>query len=56
LKIITGRGAHSFNHIGVLKPAIKKELVEDGWAVRGWDAGLIVHGKRPGRSYIYAEL
>lgn len=45
LKIITGRGAHSVNQISVLKPAIRKELVEDGWAVSGWDGGLIVRGR-----------
>lgn len=50
LKIITGRGAHSVNHVSVLKPAIKKELVEDGWAVGGWDGGLIVRGRHSGRS------
>ena len=46
LEIITGRGTHSVNKIGVLKPAIKKALVEEGWSVGSWDGGLIVHGKR----------
>lgn len=46
LKIITGRGAHSANQISVLKPAIRKALVEGGWSVTAWDAGLIVNGRR----------
>ncbi|KAF9564232.1 hypothetical protein CPC08DRAFT_721095 [Agrocybe pediades] len=32
LKIITGRGSHSLNQVSVLKPAIRKALVEDGWS------------------------
>ncbi|KAF8074682.1 hypothetical protein FPV67DRAFT_1777505 [Lyophyllum atratum] len=46
LKIITGRGSHSANQVSVLKPAIKKALVQDGWVVGGWDGGLVVRGKR----------
>ncbi|KAJ3986261.1 hypothetical protein F5890DRAFT_1504689 [Lentinula detonsa] len=46
LKIITGRGTHSTNQISVLKPALRKALVEDGWSVSTWDGGLIVRGKR----------
>ncbi|KAF9054648.1 hypothetical protein BJ165DRAFT_1399829 [Panaeolus papilionaceus] len=42
MKIITGRGSHSVNNVSVLKPAIKKALMEDGWAVAMWDAGLVV--------------
>ncbi|KAH9479696.1 Smr domain-containing protein [Psilocybe cubensis] len=42
LKIITGRGSHSHNQISVLKPAVRKALVEDGWTVGSWDGGLIV--------------
>ncbi|KAJ2917107.1 hypothetical protein MD484_g3278, partial [Candolleomyces efflorescens] len=42
LKIVTGRGSHSANGISVLKPALKKRLVEDGWNVGAWDAGLVV--------------
>ncbi|EMD39160.1 hypothetical protein CERSUDRAFT_93203 [Gelatoporia subvermispora B] len=45
LKIITGRGNHSVNGIGVLSPAVKNALVEDGWLVGTWDAGLVVRGK-----------
>ncbi|KAJ8095084.1 hypothetical protein PM082_010303 [Marasmius tenuissimus] len=46
LKIITGRGNHSAGQVSVLKPAVRKALVEDGWVVSSWDAGLIVKGKR----------
>ncbi|KAJ3809692.1 hypothetical protein F5876DRAFT_43344, partial [Lentinula aff. lateritia] len=46
LKIITGRGTHSANNVSVLKPALRKALVEDGWLVSTWDGGLIVRGKR----------
>ncbi|KAK0497351.1 hypothetical protein EDD18DRAFT_1352195 [Armillaria luteobubalina] len=50
LKIITGRGSHSVNQVSVLKPAIRTALIEDGWAVSSWDAGLIVRGRRAGTS------
>ncbi|KAH6916305.1 hypothetical protein BKA70DRAFT_1255301 [Coprinopsis sp. MPI-PUGE-AT-0042] len=46
LKIITGRGSHSVNQTSVLKPALKKRLVEDGWVVGMWEAGLVVRGRR----------
>ncbi|KAF5384627.1 hypothetical protein D9757_007513 [Collybiopsis confluens] len=46
LKVITGRGTHSANQISILKPALQKALVEEGWAVSTWDGGLIVRGKR----------
>ncbi len=46
LKIITGRGAHSVNQVAVLKPALKKSLVQEGWDVGSWEAGLIVRGRR----------
>ncbi|KAJ7574384.1 hypothetical protein C8J56DRAFT_839162 [Mycena floridula] len=48
LKIITGRGAHSANQTSVLKPAVKRALLDDGWTVSTWDAGLIVRAKRRG--------
>ncbi|KAJ4479685.1 hypothetical protein C8J55DRAFT_560838 [Lentinula edodes] len=35
------RGTHSANQISVLKPALRKALVEDGWLVSTWDGGLI---------------
>ncbi|TFK63253.1 hypothetical protein BDN72DRAFT_902557 [Pluteus cervinus] len=46
LKIITGRGTHSVNQVAVLKPALKKSLVQDGWDVGSWEAGLVVRGRR----------
>jgi len=46
LKIITGKGSHSLNQVSVLKPAIRKALVEDGWVVGTWDGGLIVNRRR----------
>jgi len=44
LRIITGRGAHSSNGIGVLRPALKNRLTELGWHVSLLDGGLVVHG------------
>lgn len=41
-KIITGRGNHSIGGASVLKPALKKRLSEEGYAVKAWDAGLVV--------------
>jgi hypothetical protein len=46
LKIITGRGTHSVGHVSVLKPALRKALVEDGWNITSWDGGLVVRGKK----------
>ncbi|KAL0565362.1 hypothetical protein V5O48_016662 [Marasmius crinis-equi] len=46
LKIITGRGTHSAGQVSVLKPAVRKALVEEGWVVSSWDAGLVVKGRR----------
>ncbi|KAF4593134.1 hypothetical protein EYR38_008844 [Pleurotus pulmonarius] len=46
LRIITGRGNHSVNQVGVLKPAIRKKLQQEHWDVRGWDGGLVVLGKK----------
>ncbi|KAI0083956.1 hypothetical protein BDY19DRAFT_974898 [Irpex rosettiformis] len=45
LKIITGRGLHSTSGVGVLGPAVKNALVEDGWNVDRWTGGLVVRGK-----------
>ncbi|KAI9573873.1 hypothetical protein HD554DRAFT_563820 [Boletus coccyginus] len=45
LRIITGRGTHSANGIGVLKPAVRNALVRDGWNVGVWDGGLVVRGR-----------
>ncbi|TDL24102.1 hypothetical protein BD410DRAFT_786798 [Rickenella mellea] len=45
LTIITGRGSHSSNRVGVLGPAVKNVLDAEGWVVSKWDGGLVVRGK-----------
>jgi len=45
LKIITGKGRHSAGRVGVLKPALQNALIEDGWLVSAWDAGLVVRNR-----------
>src|SRR5882762_1189706 len=40
LTIITGRGIHSVNGVGVLRPAVRIALEEDGWYIGAWDGGL----------------
>ena len=50
LRIITGRGTHSANGVGVLGPAVKSALEEDGWNVRKYDGGLVVSGRNAWRS------
>ena len=45
LKVITGRGNHSANRVGVLGPAIHAALVEEGWNVSKWDGGLVVRDR-----------
>ncbi|KAF9266785.1 hypothetical protein L218DRAFT_750549 [Marasmius fiardii PR-910] len=45
VKIITGRGTHSRGRISVLKPAVKKALVDRGWVVSEWEGGLVVRGR-----------
>lgn len=45
LRLITGVGRHSLNKAGLLAPALIKQLSQDGWDVRRFDAGLTVHGK-----------
>ncbi|KZT09857.1 uncharacterized protein LAESUDRAFT_673470, partial [Laetiporus sulphureus 93-53] len=42
LRVITGRGTHSVNGVGVLGPAIKNALQQDGWVVASFDGGLVV--------------
>ncbi|KAF6753092.1 hypothetical protein DFP72DRAFT_903315 [Ephemerocybe angulata] len=42
LRIVTGRGSHSVGGQSVLKPAVRKRLVAEGYTVRGWEAGLVV--------------
>ncbi|KAI0311360.1 hypothetical protein OF83DRAFT_1295445 [Amylostereum chailletii] len=46
LKIITGRGNHSHQGKGVLLPAIKAALVQEGWNVSTFDAGLVRRSHR----------
>jgi len=46
LKIITGRGNHSTNQIGVLGPAVREMLIREGYSVSKWDGGLVVKGLR----------
>lgn len=48
LRIITGRGTHSVNHVSVLKPKIREALGKDGWSVGVWQGGLIVRGRKGG--------
>lgn len=45
LQIVTGRGTHSANGVGVLRPALKNKLTELGWDVSLFHAGLVVHGQ-----------
>ncbi|KIP02736.1 hypothetical protein PHLGIDRAFT_32083 [Phlebiopsis gigantea 11061_1 CR5-6] len=45
LKIITGRGKHSTNGVGVLGPAVSNALHEAGWNVAKFDGGLTVRGR-----------
>ena len=44
VRIITGRGKHSVNGVGVLGPAVRNALTSDGWIVDTVDGGLIVRG------------
>ncbi|PIL25160.1 hypothetical protein GSI_13049 [Ganoderma sinense ZZ0214-1] len=44
VKIITGRGKHSVNGVGVLGPAVRNALTSDGWIVDTVDGGLIARG------------
>ncbi|KAH9943824.1 hypothetical protein B0H21DRAFT_747733 [Amylocystis lapponica] len=50
LYIITGRGKHSVNGVGVLGPAVKSALADEGWTVGKWDGGLIVRGRAAWRT------
>lgn len=45
LTIVTGRGSHSVNGVGVLAPAVRKALEAEGWNVGRWAAGLMVRGR-----------
>ncbi|KAH9940867.1 uncharacterized protein BXZ73DRAFT_42487 [Epithele typhae] len=44
LRIITGRGSHSRNGVGVLGPAVKNALIADGWSIIAIEGGLVVEG------------
>ncbi|KAI0369136.1 Smr-domain-containing protein [Pilatotrama ljubarskyi] len=45
LRLITGRGNHSRNGVGVLGPAVKNALSSDGWMVDTCDGGLVIRGQ-----------
>ncbi|KAI0642110.1 Smr-domain-containing protein [Trametes meyenii] len=45
LRVITGRGNHSRNGVGVLGPAVKNAIVSDGWLVDTCEGGLIIRGR-----------
>lgn len=45
LMIITGRGKHSTNGVGVLGPAVGNALLEDGWNVAKFHGGLTIRGR-----------
>ncbi|KAL1710835.1 hypothetical protein EV121DRAFT_192061 [Schizophyllum commune] len=45
VKIITGKGTHSLNRVSVLKPVVRKALLDEGWSVSSWDGGLAVNGQ-----------
>ncbi|KAL1940805.1 hypothetical protein VTO73DRAFT_7846 [Trametes versicolor] len=45
LKVITGRGNHSRNGVGVLGPAVRNALITDGWVVDTCDGGLVIRGR-----------
>ncbi|KAI0675688.1 Smr-domain-containing protein [Trametes maxima] len=45
LRVITGRGNHSRNGVGVLGPAVRNAITADGWVVDTCDGGLIIRGR-----------
>ncbi|VDC03369.1 unnamed protein product [Peniophora sp. CBMAI 1063] len=45
LTIITGKGTHSDGGRSVLLPAVRGALVQDGWNVSTFDAGVVVRGR-----------
>ena len=45
LQIITGRGNHSYQGKAVLLPAVRAALVEEGWDVSAYSAGIVVRGR-----------
>ena len=44
-RIVTGAGKHSKGGRGVLGPAVKKLLTQDGWRIEAMSGGLLVKGK-----------
>ena len=49
VEIITGRGNHSKNGVGVLGPAVRNALTTDGWAFDAHPGGIIIRGMRAER-------
>ena len=45
LTIITGKGTHSDGGRSVILPAVRGALVQDGWNVSTFDAGVVVRGR-----------
>ena len=45
LKVITGKGSHSVNGIGILNPAIRNALRLDGWNLIQRDGEILVYNK-----------
>ncbi|KZV61351.1 hypothetical protein PENSPDRAFT_658981 [Peniophora sp. CONT] len=45
LTIITGKGRHSDGGRSVILPAVRGALVQDGWNVSSFDAGVVVRGR-----------
>ena len=49
IEIITGRGNHSRNGVGVLGPAVRNALTADGWVFDTHPGGVIIRGMRADR-------
>ncbi|KAH9848066.1 Smr-domain-containing protein [Lenzites betulinus] len=45
LRVITGRGSHSRNGVGVLGPAVRNALTSEGWLVDTCEGGLMIRGR-----------
>ena len=45
LRIVTGKGMHSDGGRSVILPAVRAALVNDGWNVSTFDAGVVVRGR-----------
>lgn len=46
LVIITGRGNHSKNQVGVIGPAVQKDLEQSGWNIRRSPGNITITGRR----------